>query len=59
MARVCTICRNPKRKQIETAHLEGRPLSAIARDHGLSRDSIRRHMEAHLSDRMVAAAERK
>ncbi len=59
MARHCTVCGHPKRRKIEAAHLEGQSLSAIAREHDLSRDSIRRHVEAHLSDRMAKAAEKK
>jgi hypothetical protein len=59
MARACLICSHSKRKEMEEAHLNHQPVSAIARDHRVSRDSLRRHLEAHLPDRLVAAAQRK
>jgi hypothetical protein len=59
MAATCTICAHPKRKEIETAHLGHQPLSRVAREFRVSRYSVRRHLEAHLSERMAKAAEKK
>jgi hypothetical protein len=59
MARTCLICSHSKRKEMEGAYLNHQPVSAIARDHRVSRDCLRRHLETHLSDRLAAAAQRK
>jgi hypothetical protein len=67
----CALCRHPARMEIEIAKIRGASLGALAKQHGLSGDSIWRHMKNHCSakrraelaggvaaDQLVAVAER-
>jgi hypothetical protein len=59
MPRTCTICANPKRKEIEQASLAGQPYRDVAKRFAASSDSVYRHLKAHLPARMAKAAERR
>lgn len=59
MARPCSICTHADRLEIEKAILESVPFRQIALRYGMSAVSVRRHKEAHLSGRLVKAAEKK
>jgi hypothetical protein len=50
----CAVCKNPLRQQIEIQRLGGASLDAIAAQYGFSRDSLFRHMRAHVSARRAA-----
>lgn len=45
MSMTCTICRHPKRKEIERAMIQGISFRAIARHLVISKDAARRHRE--------------
>ena len=56
MPRTCSVCRSPKRAQIEELSLAGVPLRNISERTGASVASILRHRDAHLSRALVRAA---
>ena len=56
MALTCSICGHKKRHEIDSELLSGRPLRAIARQFGPTKDSLARH-RAHLSSTVVKAHE--
>jgi hypothetical protein len=45
-ARICTICQDPRREEIETEFVEWQPLAVIAREKRLSQSALYRHMNA-------------
>ena len=47
--RTCTVCRWPELNDIEAALRASIPYRDIARQHGLSKDSLSRHRASHLS----------
>lgn len=51
----CKVCQHPARVAVEQAIVSGRAMSAIATDHGLSKDSVRRHRDRHLAPSMRGA----
>jgi hypothetical protein len=44
MPHQCTVCSHPRHRAIERARARGRSLRWLARQNGLSKDAIRRHM---------------
>ena len=52
----CKVCAHPERPQIDAAIASGMNNSAAATQWGLSRDSVRRHRDAHLSLALAAVA---
>ena len=48
MPRTCTVCRDPKRDEIDAALIERRPFRDIARQFGPSKDALVRHHDNHL-----------
>jgi transposase-like protein len=59
LGRLCTVCLHPERKAIDAAIVGGAYYRAVARQFGLTRDSVRRHQENHVSPALVkVAAER-
>lgn len=55
MARTCLTCYHEERDEIEGALLSGRPLSVVARQHGINRDALTRHRDAHMSSALTGA----
>jgi hypothetical protein len=55
MARTCTVCRHESRVDIDKALLDGRPFRDIARQYGLTKDSLLRHHDDHLAESLVKA----
>ena len=54
----CTVCRHPKRQEIDQALAAGSaPLTALSQEHGLSTSSLHRH-KAHLQVKMKQARKR-
>jgi hypothetical protein len=51
---VCLICRHEHRVLIEQTRIAGASLDSIAAKYGVSRDSIFRHMRAHVSEDLRA-----
>lgn len=49
VARTCTVCRHEDREAIDFALLSGQSLRDIARRHGVSKDAVQRHGQAHVS----------
>jgi hypothetical protein len=49
MPRKCSICRHPKRHQIEADLQAGSPYRDVARQYGLSKDAVSRHRASHVS----------
>ena len=41
----CLVCAHDKRESIEGGLLQGKPLASIAREHGISRETIRNHRD--------------
>src|SRR5438128_2721610 len=59
MARVCTICANPKRAAIDEALTLGqRSYRDVARQYGSTKDAMARHHHAHVSPALIRVAER-
>jgi hypothetical protein len=54
MPKVCTVCRHPKRREIDRALLEQKPLRYTAQTYGTSLGALQRH-KLHLSDAVVKA----
>jgi hypothetical protein len=46
----CTICRHPERARIELTRISGVGLDTIAKTFGISKVSVWRHMQNHVSD---------
>ena len=60
MGRTCTVCSSQSRDAIELAVLQGSSNRAVARQYGVGRDSLARHMKAgHIPLAIVATAEQK
>ena len=55
MPRTCTVCRHPKRTEIDTALVEHRPFRTIARQFDASKDALIRHHDNHLPAELVKA----
>ncbi len=55
MPRTCTVCRHPKRTEIDVALVEHRPFRDIARQFGPSKDALVRHHDNHLPAALVKA----
>jgi IS30 family transposase len=56
MARTCSLCTHGQRRQIESLILENVSNRAIARQFGVSKDSVSRHKAQHLPKVAVQAA---
>jgi hypothetical protein len=48
MPRVCTICSHEKRAEIESAVVANAPFRDIARQFGVSKDAVARHVSEHI-----------
>ena len=46
----CTVCLHARRSEVETALAGKTPLREIARQFGVSKDSVRRHRLRHMRD---------
>lgn len=57
--RGCTVCAHSQREQIDAEMVLQLNDSAIGREYGLSRDSVRRHRRNHLSPAVKAIATRR
>ena len=57
MARSCTICSHPRRRQIDLALIGGIPNRKVAAQFGLTEASVRRHLEFHVSAMLKQAAQ--
>jgi hypothetical protein len=55
LPRPCSACLHDERAAIDAAIVEGRSYRAIARQHGLSKDAVARHV-AHVSKALVSIA---
>ena len=53
MPRICTVCTNPRRAEVDTALVAGEAVTGIAARLGLSPDAVDRHARNHLR-RLVA-----
>jgi len=53
MARHCNVCDHPSKDSINTRLINGVPDTVIAKEFGVSRDSVRRHRETHLPQLML------
>jgi hypothetical protein len=56
VARRCDVCCSPRRLEAERRCASGEAALAVARDLGLSRDSLRRHMLGHVAPALRQAA---
>ena len=54
MPRVCTVCAHEEREAIDHALVAGVSLRDVARRHGVTKDALHRHKQAHLSAAVVA-----
>ena len=60
MARLCTVCTDPRRDAIDRALTGGQPVRDIARHFApLSRDALHRHLEGHVSPALQRIAARR
>jgi len=59
MARTCTVCRHPQRKEVEQDIVRREPERAIAGHYGLSRGAIHRHKNNCLPEALAHAADRR
>lgn len=57
MTQVCRVCSHPHRHAIEQDIVSGQPLRVIGRRWTISKDSVRRHREAHLPKAVIEAHE--
>ena len=57
MARHCTVCDSPHRREIDRCLVEGTSRLGVANRYGLAETSVRRHVESHLPARLRRAAE--
>src|SRR5687767_2293758 len=55
--KVCALGPN-KVKQVESAYINGTPILQIARNYSVSRESVTYHVEHHLPEKLVKAAEK-
>lgn len=53
MGRPCSVCRDPRRAEIDLELVSGTPRLAVARASGLSDGAIRRHAAHHLPARLI------
>lgn len=53
----CQVCTHPKVYVIHQALLTGRPIAQAARQFGLDRNAVTRHMRNHMTDAMREAAQ--
>jgi DNA-binding transcriptional ArsR family regulator len=49
----CTICRHPKRKEIEDALVRRVPMRRIARRYGVSKSAVGRHILSHVAEELL------
>ena len=52
----CTVCSHPDREAVDQAIVLGRSNRAVARQYGLSKDSVARHRASHVSSALRAVA---
>lgn len=57
MPRICTVCHNPKRAEIEAAVLDGTPYREIARLFCVGHDAVQRHMKSHVMEQDIKQAQ--
>jgi hypothetical protein len=53
--RICATCAHPRLPDIETLLAQRIPAARVARQFGLSKDSVQRHLKAHSKPRIAAA----
>lgn len=53
----CQVCGHSRVYKVHEALLQGRPVAAVAREFGLDRNALMRHMKNHMPDAMREAAE--
>jgi len=53
MAQACTVCRHPKRPEIDRALVAGAGAPKIAKDYGLKRSSVQRHTARHIAEQIA------
>lgn len=58
VGRRCETCWHSERDEIDKRLLAGEPVSVLARAYGLTRDSVNRHMAAHVAPALREAAAR-
>lgn len=51
----CTVCRSPRRQELDQALLAGTPASHIARELGVNRSSVTRHFRQHVQPGQLAS----
>ena len=56
MAATCRVCVHASRSSIDEALVGGVSMRSVAREHGLSKDSVRRHADGHLPAALAAVA---
>ena len=49
----CTICRHPKREEIEDALVRRVPMRRIARRYGVSKSAVGRHIRSHVAEELL------
>ena len=49
----CTICRHPKREEIEDALVRRVPMRRIARRYGVSKSAVGRHIRNHVAEELL------
>lgn len=49
IGRPCTICAHADLSEIDAGIIAGTPIARLSRDHGVSADSVRRHIRSHLA----------
>jgi len=59
MGMTCTICNNPRRVEIDRELVQGKSISAIGREFGVSLESLSGHRDSHLSRQLVQAYDKK
>ena len=60
MGRACSVCKHPKRTEIETAIVNSVPYRTIAREYGLTHVSISRHVEnGHMAQALEKAGKKR
>jgi hypothetical protein len=53
MAQACTVCRHPKRPEIDRALVTGAADLKVAKDYGLARSSVQRHKARHIAEQIA------
>ena len=56
MPRTCSICRSPRRHEIEADLKAGSPYRDVARRYSISKDAVSRHQASHVSLHTTPAA---